>query len=344
MRTGRQNLLIVGERGSGKTWLLRHFALEQLKRHLESPWDTPPAFYLNLRSCASTLQSTYGAQKNLAYCFFDCLQSSLFSMDILHLYIWELIVESGAAILLLDGFDELAQEVTDRSLVRHLERLKFLLPPCARVVLTTWGTVFPSLSSLVEVFSGEPPVSDRSQVSDHEFVSGEEVAASLHHHAIYAILPFSKADLTELARKRSESRHGSDPGQAEPEKLLETLLIAAHNGGDGVDALIRGACRTLGTIPACAHYLLSFLHSQSPDTPIPLIRLFEMSLLGPLVSYNIASQRSLESYEYRIPATGTIVEQDLDVAQKLMLSNTSRGGLSSHDRRNSTRTTSGPLH
>jgi formylglycine-generating enzyme required for sulfatase activity len=318
VRAGGQRLLIFGERGSGKTWLLRRFAREQLKRHLNSPWDSPPAFFLSLQRYSAALLSTQGVRKTLAYFFHDSYPSAAPS----HLHIWESAVETGAAILLLDGFDELANAVTESSMIRHLERLNFLLPRDARVILTTRGTVFPSRASLVNAFSGKPPAAERSQLTGDEYILGDDLSLRVQAHTIYSVTPFSPLDLVKLAEKKGLVK--SEPNESATRKKETTRdsllkeLLAEHSSTDGHDGPARDACRELGTIPACAHYMLScFQQRESNDKPISLIRLYELSLLGPLVTYNSATQRAIDFIEHRERGADKFSEQDVDVKLKL---------------------------
>ena len=331
VRSGGQSILIFGERGSGKTWILRSFAARQLKQHRISPWTTPPAFYLPLREYAGILRSAQGLRKTLSYFFHDQYPS----MGPSHLYFWEAVIESGAAILLLDGFDELAREVSVDGMVRHLERLSFLLPGNARVVLTTRGTVFPSLTKMVEVFSGVAPASDRSEMTGEEFLRQEDVAVSVRARSIYSIIPFSPVDLVKLARKKRLIRWKDRlDGDAVPlgTPARETPgaegsfadLLSEHSRLVTGDKSILAACLKLGEIPACANFMMTFLEQlQEDDEPVPLIRLFEMSLIGPLVSYNVALDRALVSFTTRRyepardPKAAITIDKDLDVAKKL---------------------------
>ena len=59
-----RNVLVVGERGVGKTWLLRAFTREQNKAHCDNRWITRPAFYVNLKDYAEFLFYRQGIEKS----------------------------------------------------------------------------------------------------------------------------------------------------------------------------------------------------------------------------------------------------------------------------------------
>src|SRR5207248_3382878 len=109
------NLLIVGERGSGKTWMLKKFALDQWQRHVVRPWESPLALFIDLRKYSQHLLQGQGIRKSLSYFF--CTKEELSSAG--ELYFWEALVECGRAMLLLDGFHGLASEITPSDMRHH---------------------------------------------------------------------------------------------------------------------------------------------------------------------------------------------------------------------------------
>ena len=62
-----RSLLLFGERGSGKTWLLKRFWSEQNRRNNVDPWLHPPAIYINLEQYGVYLLRVQGIAKTLAY-------------------------------------------------------------------------------------------------------------------------------------------------------------------------------------------------------------------------------------------------------------------------------------
>lgn len=98
-------VLILGDRGSGKTWQLLHFCVYQNARHASNPSSAPPAIFVNLRGLAAewashravdlfALVTRQHGWLNVKW------NSSMFAA----------LVREGLVILCMDGFDEIQRQ------------------------------------------------------------------------------------------------------------------------------------------------------------------------------------------------------------------------------------------
>ena len=53
--SGKKSLLILGERGIGKSWTVLNYCLHNYKLHRENPWTNPLPIYLNLRGLSENI-------------------------------------------------------------------------------------------------------------------------------------------------------------------------------------------------------------------------------------------------------------------------------------------------
>lgn len=278
------NLLIVGERGSGKTWILKKFAREQWDRHKEDPWHSFPALFLNLKDYAESLLRDQGIRKSLSY--FLCKQAKFKSAG--EIYFWEALIESGRAILLLDGFDELSRETTDVDMRHHVEMLSSYLPQKCKAVISTRGTVFPSLRRLYDVFTGQSRKRTPDAAGGGTYVESPQSGWAVQVHDLYTIAPFVNDDFVMLASKSTSA------GPLDDQHLKERVQSLVSVAGTEDEQFVARQCLELATIPAIAYYLLGML--KDDDDYATYLRLYEAALIGPLVSYNLRTGRAIGKF------------------------------------------------
>lgn len=113
-----ERILILGEAGQGKTTILKHLFSLMVDHYIENPDETVPLpFYIPLRELSL-------AQSNVV----ELLWSNVDELFPLPFADFAFLVRNGQIIVLLDGFDEINGELTQRSInVRAASRL-FTLP------------------------------------------------------------------------------------------------------------------------------------------------------------------------------------------------------------------------
>jgi len=279
---GSNNLLIVGERGSGKSWILMKFAWDQWVRHKENPWRVFPAVFLSLKEYSKSLLCDQGIRRSLSYYLYK--EAKFRSAG--EIYFWEALIESGRVILLLDGFDELSREITDVDMQHHIEMLSGYLPQKCKAIISTRGTVFPSLRKLYSVFAGLDRESGLDGMGQGAFLGSVQPRLLVPKHDLYTLAPFENKDVVKLAESTDAEASNNVMG-----------LVRSKLSVDGTEdeQFVAEQCLELARIPATASYLLGML-TESPRT---YLRPYEAALIGPLVSYNLQTNRAIDSFRVK---------------------------------------------
>lgn len=130
-------IVIVGEYGTGKTALTRILQRNLMQKHLQHP-DSPIPFRLELRDFTRQFDS-----RGLIHHFMDANRLNHISIDFA-----ESLLHRGRVILLLDGYDEMAQYMHSRERRTCLEALARLSSGGARGILTSRPNYFSEAEEL----------------------------------------------------------------------------------------------------------------------------------------------------------------------------------------------------
>lgn len=125
---GSNQISVLGEYGSGKTWFCRHYASRQLRRYLENPASERIPLLITLRDYARSgdvrqlithlLVDRYKVQMSGGYEVFDYLN------------------RSGRLLMIFDGFDEMALQVDAKTTALNFEAIAQTAVPGSKVLLT----------------------------------------------------------------------------------------------------------------------------------------------------------------------------------------------------------------
>ena len=137
-------LTILGDLGTGKTFLTRILSYRLAKKFLESPLDNPLPIRIDLRNAdrefsIEGLVLTHMSRNGLAKVTFDAFQYSLYE---------------GNIILILDGFDEMSSRVSPIVTKRNFNELMKCVKKRAKVLLTCRTHYFKSRSEEEEMLIG----------------------------------------------------------------------------------------------------------------------------------------------------------------------------------------------
>lgn len=290
---GRRGLAIVGERGSGKTWLLKRFQEEQMKRHSISPWQHPAVVFVGMRKYADCLRNEQGIKKALSH--YICEEYHLQSTGGVMLI--ESLISAGAIILVLDALDELSREVSPRELEALIDDLLDNLPPMARVIITTRETKFLSRKQIREQLSNPHVdiVADETSRVDGVYLKDIRERSHRPLFDIVHLRSFSADDTRELdtkVQKASAVMYGDDRVGN-----ISTLVdwLQTIPASDGEREFLTAAIMSLCRIPACSKQLAD----ARRQTPAHLIHLYETVLIGPLIAFNLRAGRAIREAHIR---------------------------------------------
>jgi uncharacterized protein YjbI with pentapeptide repeats len=142
---GRWNqLTLLGDVGTGKSFLCRMIALRLAKEFLQHPTDSPLPLLFDLRNAdrefsLEGLVLTHFANHGLSRATFD---------------VFQFLLSEGRIVLILDGFDEMASRVTPVITTRNFHELARSVKRNAKVLLTCRTHYFKSRTEEEEVVLG----------------------------------------------------------------------------------------------------------------------------------------------------------------------------------------------
>ena len=267
-RTPERPLLLLGDRGSGKTWQLIKFCQDQQTRHEEEPWLFPVALYLSLRGVNSYLQE--GRVSSLGLYALLAQRYSWFEVK-WNVTMLQALLECGRLIICLDGLDEFGPDAPDEGVGDHLARVVELLPRGSRFILTCRTTHFSSFAELAGL----------------ETWPGSSVAGTMR---VLQILPFGALDLANYV----------DVVKASAPATSTTARLGDLVQSEGPIGPIIQALQRFAKEPAILSRLVAELADDPEKTNLELIR---SGLEDSLISFNLEAERT---DPVRVDADGNI--------------------------------------
>ena len=159
---GKMHISLLGEFGTGKTWFCRHYAYRQLERYLNDPINERLPLLVTLRDFnkAATPQ--------------QLINDSLLEKYKLHFVgsaydVFQKINEEGKLLLILDGFDEMAQKSSYQTIADNFWELTELVVQNSKVILTSRKEYFSWAKESEKILSGQEYGSKKSELSPPEF-------------------------------------------------------------------------------------------------------------------------------------------------------------------------------
>lgn len=190
--TGEERpILLLGDRGSGKTWQLIKFCEEQYKRSQLAPWSSPPAIYLSLRHQAGYLARMKQSPLSLLTFLTDLHPWLRVKWE---MAMFEALLVSGQLIVCLDGLDEVEIQATDSGVRDHLHRILSMLPYGSRFIISSRATHFSSFDDIYSL--GTWP--------------GKNVASSFRVLQLSSLRSADVMEYTNLLLAREPSGGGED--------------------------------------------------------------------------------------------------------------------------------------
>jgi hypothetical protein len=293
------NILLFGERGAGKTWMLRRLQAEFMEKNIENCWLTPAMVYVNLRDYAERLRANGGIGKLLIHYIYN--EYSIHGLQ--GISILEGLIGCGRIILLLDGLDELTRESTEEEFEKALLELLTQIPLETKAIVTTRETKFSSPARLKKLLDIKQDLSFKmAGFSDKQCIRDRFQQKILPKFEIINLEPFKSADITSLAEKVLPSSHPDIDITASNKFSLGgfiTSIYRSHNFIESAeDAFLLEMIENICQIPACCRKLISQLENileqlKNNRSPQNLLRLFELAFIDPLIMFNIIERRGV---------------------------------------------------
>lgn len=245
-------LIITGEYGTGKTALTKILQLRWIERYKTDP-SLPIPFRIELRNFSRQFDA-----QGLLHHFLDSNALGHISIEFI-----TSLIQKGKIILLLDGYDEMAQYLLSRERRACLETLAILAKGGAKGILTSRPNYFTETEEL-QVFEAL-----YRRLSYANYLHYEESLKILEHEKEVDTL------LTEHFLERFE-RNLRDLTEEQTENLINRILIDNQSGRDLVINILKrifrnleaGDARSLSGKPVIINYLLEIIETLiKSDTP-----------------------------------------------------------------------------
>jgi len=250
-------LLLLGDRGSGKTWQLLKFCEEQYERSQQSRGLHSPAFYVSLRGVFSYLTDVRRSSLGLYGLLTE--HHPWFSVK-WNWAMFQALLECGQVIICLDGFDEVEVQPSEDAVQEHLRRIVGMLPMGSRFVISSRTTHFSSFDRLYSL----------------ESWPGVNVGGSFR---ILDLAPFQKENLSAYAAVVA----GSDPASDSVQRLKNLLQ------NDSRCDELTTALRRCGKQPALLARLVNEVKSNPSVTEFELV---QRAIEGSLIEFNVEFERT----------------------------------------------------
>ena len=147
-------ILLLGERGLGKSWQSLRLAREAYSRHLQDPWGYGPAFFVKLRELVDLVEESSAATPVLLRYIFSRYADLRFGLG--GVASLGALISIGHTVVCVDGFDEMDIVPTDARVRARLTELLMILSRKTRFILSCRPGHFRSIEALLatESWSG----------------------------------------------------------------------------------------------------------------------------------------------------------------------------------------------
>lgn len=298
----RHPILLLSERGSGKTWQLFRFCQDIFNLHRSDPWVYGPPLFFDLREEGAHL-GAFGSAVPLFQ------ESVLRGYPDAH-FLWdtkliEALISTGHMPLCIDGFEEVSHiiEGDDGNAVDFLQRICSVLSSRSRFIIACRATHFGSMEKLLQadVWPGLPVASAFEVVS---------------------LVPFGRESVRAYLMTVAEQKKTAAAAQflekvLQPFAASESVTAAIYD-----DALVE-ALNICTTYPALLAYMVDLAARASGN--LRKTDLLKAALVGAVVDFNIQMSKTQDIYvrDGEVVPVGT--KERLEVLGELVWHLSARG-------------------
>lgn len=174
------NVLLLGDFGSGKTWITLRYAALHLKEFYDNPISRRLPIYVPLRQ----VNPTAPIFDEVARLLFE--HYGLQAIGAGHSLQW--LNESGKLLLILDGFDEFGKVLDEERVISNIRALGDLMSPRSKLLLTSRGHVFKSSWHAQDLFTRATRSLDENSPLTFEVMRLFTEVAGLSDEQVYEII------------------------------------------------------------------------------------------------------------------------------------------------------------
>lgn len=291
-------VLILGDRGIGKSWCVMKFCINQYEKHLTNPWLFPVAIYINLRTISKSIIGQYSVLDTIKYQLTKIYSLRTFPDT----SVWEAFLRSEKLIIVLDGFDEMSKEMTDEILIKNIWEIFSLTRLTSKIILTSRITLFKSHTHIYEHFAFTRLIQDIPEKSI--YIQKEREGRK----------DFNIWELNSLNEKEIQLFNDNYKSGFLKKGGIKLQKIGKLYNSVGT---IQYEILQLSKIPAL-HKIISHLLGSNKFN---LLKIIELSLSKAIIEFNILEDRSLDEF-YTIEGEKLVLNsfnssQKLNVLQQI---------------------------
>ncbi len=289
---GGNPILLLGDRGIGKSWTVKKFCIDQFKLHKENPWIYPCAIYINLRVLAKEIFDQIGIVDALKYQIQKNYSLNLFPDS----SIWEAFLKCGKLIIVLDGFDEMSKEITNEILIKNIWEVFSLTRKTSKIIITSRINLFKSREYIYEHFA----FSKFKQTKKNQNVYIHEEREARKDFNIWELNELNSIEV-QLFNDRYKLGY-LDKGIEKLQKIKDTYTSIGQ---------IQYEVYEISKIPALYTIITYLLGTNKYD----LLEIIELSLKKAIIEFNISADRAID--EFYIIEGDSIKPNEFDTERKL---------------------------
>lgn len=273
-------LLLLGERGIGKSWAVLKFCKQHSKTHYESPWDNPLPIYIDLRMLSESTPLISNISELLFYHLTHLYGIRIFG-DYLTLFA---LLKTGRILLVLDGLDEMSKEVSEELSLKNLWQIFSLCSNTPKFILTSRRNFFSSEMELNEHFAYKKYFSLRQQnIKFTENIYNFEERKVRQDFNIWKIEQLTDKTKRKLLGKLGDRSDFLERGR-------QKLATLREFKADTIQNEVYQLCNT----PA---YLVPILRLLASNVARTLVEMFEICIEEVVIEFNIETDRGIDSYK-----------------------------------------------
>jgi formylglycine-generating enzyme required for sulfatase activity len=296
---GKESILLLGDRGIGKSWSVKKFCIDNYKKHEENPWINPLPIYINLRKLSEGTAFITNLTELLFYFLKLNYECRIFGDN----YTLTVLLKMRKIILVLDGLDEMSKEVNSEITLKNLWQLFELHSIAPKLIITSRMNFFSSNLQIQEHFAYDQYLSvtkGNDLLRRTKILNKDEMKVRKNFN-IWLI--YNLKYINGVILKKYEKLNDTNINRGISK--IKTL-VKERNNQMGKELL------SLLQIPGFHNAILNLLGATKR---ISMINIYELSINNGFINYNIETDRAIDKFSI-INESNEIIKNIFDINLK----------------------------
>ncbi|NOQ24508.1 MAG: SUMF1/EgtB/PvdO family nonheme iron enzyme [Bacteroidales bacterium] len=289
-----RNILLIGDRGMGKSWAVMNYCINQYKKHEANPWIIPPALFIILKIFNEDKIKKSGMMKAILHHVKIKYKINFLLGDAS----LEALIKMGKLILVLDGYDDMNKYVNSDTTHYQLFEIYSVIHESSSLILTSRMNYFDSMMKIYEHFS----FSRYKEIKIKTGLNKKSIAfTSTYIRSDFNIWRLDNMDESEKNKLSEKYKTSNNKSQ-----LGEEILSSINK--KKAKSFIEKEIVKISSIPAFRFAIIKLLEYGDK----PLIHIYRDSIIMAVIGYNLTTERSIEQYTERFGKDFSDRPLDLD--------------------------------